>query len=373
MLLTSITLQYLHIIGTFQGLLLAIMLISGPGVTNASRVLGGWCFFMALYFFSPLAIIHSDNTIFSQFIGWGYFVPASFGAFLYLYCRSAIIDKPFQLRDILHSLPLLLCLIINIDFLLTSPLEKIEIVNSGQREEYIVFITRLLVISQAFIYLAFSFQLIIKFKNSADSYLSNFNPNIFAWLWLLLSLYGAIWLIETLAIILGGNFILAIINDLLFFSLIYSISMTQWRYPTLFNIHGLMPISDNKNEVKSSPDAFDSDTRKKLLDNIITFMNEERPYLNNDLTLNILAKYLDLSSHHLSEILNQQANKNFYQFVNEYRINFICQRMITEENIKILDLAMAAGFSSKSTFNAVFKQMKGLTPSQYRKHLKQNA
>ncbi len=98
-------------------------------------------------------------------------------------------------------------------------------------------------------------------------------------------------------------------------------------------------------------------------------MNDEQPYLNNELTLEGLATSVGLSSHHLSEILNQQANKNFYQFVNEYRVNFVCERILNDKNSKILDLAMSAGFSSKSTFNAVFKQFKGVTPSQYRKQL----
>ena len=175
-----------------------------------------------------------------------------------------------------------------------------------------------------------------------------------------------------LGIILGGNYILAIVSDLLFFCLIYSISMAQWRYPKLFIIDELISISANEKEIKTKSELFDSDTRKSLLDNVLGFMNDKQPYLDNDLTLDTLAKSIGLSSHHLSEILNKQANKNFYQFVNEYRIKFICERIVVEPNSKILDLAMAAGFSSKSTFNAVFKQMKGVTPSQYRKTLNYN-
>lgn len=370
MLLTSIPLQYLHVIGTFQGLLLAVMLISGRGVTNASRVLGSWCLFMAFYFSSPLVIIHSDNLFWANFIGWGYFIPASFGAFLYLYCRSAIIDKSFQWRDFLHCIPFLLCLILNQDYLLTSPLDKINLINIGQRDQDVVLLSQLLMLLQAFVYLGLSMQLIIKFKRRADHALSNFNPNIFTWLWILLSLYGVIWSIEMLGIILGGNYMLAIISDLLFLLLIYSISMAQWRDPKLFIIANLALISSIKNEEKGKAEAFDSATRQILLNNILEFMQDEHPYLDNDVTLDTLAKSIGLSSHHLSEVLNKQANKNFYQFVNEYRVNFICESILGKPDSKILDLAIAAGFSSKSTFNAVFKQMKGVTPSQYRKELK---
>ena len=372
MLLTPIPIEYIHVIGTFQGVLLAVMLISGKGVTNASRVLGGWCLFMALYFSSPLVIIHSDNNIFVNLIGWGYFIPASFGAFLYLYCRSAIIDKPFHLRDFLHCTPLLLCLFLNLDYLLTPPLEKIDIINSGQRDRNIVLSTQLLMVLQAFVYLWLSVKLIINFKRRADNSLSGFNPNIFTWLWVLLGLYGVIWLLEILGLILGGNYIISVVSDVLFLFLIYSISMAQWRDPKLFIIDELFLISVNAKDQKAKTVVFDNCTRQSLLDNIVGFMNDKKPYLDNNITLDTLAKSIGLSSHHLSEILNQQANKNFYQFINEYRINFICESIVVDPNSKILDLAMAGGFSSKSTFNAVFKQMKGVTPTQYRNNLKYN-
>ncbi len=367
MLIISIPLQYLHAIGTFQGVLLAIMLLLGRGATNAGRVLGVWCFFMALYFCSPLVIIHSDNLILANFIGFGYYLSASFGAFLYLYCRSAIINKPFHVFDFFHSIPFLLCIILNLDYLLTSPLDRIDLVNSGQREQGIVLITQLIMVLQALVYLGFSIKLIVKFKKQADDTLSSFNPNIFIWLWVLLSMYGVIWLLETAGILLGGNYILAIVSDILFLCLIYSISMAQWREPKLFFIEKLISFSASNKEAKT--ESFDSDTRQSLLDNILEYMNDKQPYLNNALTLDTLAKSIGLSSHHLSEILNQQAKKNFYQFINEYRVNFICERILVEQSSKILDLAMAAGFSSKSTFNAVFKQFKGVTPSQYRKEL----
>jgi len=82
-----------------------------------------------------------------------------------------------------------------------------------------------------------------------------------------------------------------------------------------------------------------------------------------------LAETVGISTHHLSEVLNQHEGKNFYQFVNEYRINYVCEQLKMDKNIKILDLAMSAGFSSKSTFNAVFKQFTQHTPSQYRQQL----
>jgi AraC-like DNA-binding protein len=368
MLLISIPLQYLHVIGTFQGVLLAVMLMLGNGVNNAGRLLGAWCFFMAFYFSSPLVIIHSDNTFFANLIGWGYYIPASFGAFLYLYCRTAIIDKPFHFRDVLHITPLFLCFILNQDYLLASSLDKIDIVNNALRGRGTVLITQLVMMLQAFFYLGLSVKLIMTLKKQADDSLSGFNPNIFTWFWGLLSMYGAIWLIEAIGMIMGGNYMLVIVSDLLFILLIYGVSLAQWREPKLFTIGKLSSIITNKNETKYKVGLFDSDTRRSLLDTVLEFMKEKEPFLDNGLTLDSLANSVGLSSHHLSEILNKEAKKNFYQFINEYRINFICELIVDKPDINILDLAMSAGFSSKSTFNVVFKKIKCMTPSQYRKH-----
>ena len=70
---------------------------------------------------------------------------------------------------------------------------------------------------------------------------------------------------------------------------------------------------------------------------------------------------------HLSEVLNRHANKNFYEFINHYRIDYVCERLLEDPDRSVLDIALEAGFSSKSTFNAIFKQFTGQTPTQYRK------
>ena len=370
MLFISLPMQYLHAIGTFQGALLAAMLLFSAGVNNAGRIMGVWCLFQAFYFCSPLIVVHADDTFFANLIGWGYFVPASFGAFLYLYFRSSIIKKSFHIKDCIHATPLLLCLLLNIDFLFSTPAEKINIANNALHKENILLLTQIIMFVQAFFYLALSVKLITKSGRHARDTLSNFNPKIFTWLWIVLSLYAGMFLTETVSIIIGANYSLGIVSDLIAFTLIYSVSMAQWRKPNLFAIDNLSETPTKVLNSTTKPQYFDSQTKTKLLENIVQYMEDEQPYLESELTLDALAKYTNLSSHHLSEILNQQANKNFYQFVNEYRIKTVCSQISSNPNERLFDLALSAGFSSKSTFNAVFKQFKGMTPSQYRKQLK---
>jgi AraC-like DNA-binding protein len=116
-------------------------------------------------------------------------------------------------------------------------------------------------------------------------------------------------------------------------------------------------------------DAEASDLRAALVD----AMEREQLYKDSDLTLADLADHLDTTPHKLSEVLNAELGQTFYDFVNGYRVRDVQRRIADDSsrNLKILALAMDAGFASKSTFNAVFRQHTGVTPSSYRRGLTQ--
>src|SRR5258706_16196939 len=97
-------------------------------------------------------------------------------------------------------------------------------------------------------------------------------------------------------------------------------------------------------------------------------MDAERPWHESDLTLADLAARLSTTPHRLSEVLNSQVGQTFYDFVNGYRVREVQRRIAAGDasKLKILTLALDAGFASKSTFNTVFKKHTSLTPSDYR-------
>ncbi len=94
-----------------------------------------------------------------------------------------------------------------------------------------------------------------------------------------------------------------------------------------------------------------------------------KTYLNPDLTLSQLAAETGISSHVLSQVINEQFKQNFFDFVNQHRVEEFKKRMNrTEfENFSLLGIALDCGFNSKSAFNRIFKKSTGLTPSQFRK------
>ncbi|MBL8020105.1 MAG: helix-turn-helix transcriptional regulator [Leptospirales bacterium] len=114
---------------------------------------------------------------------------------------------------------------------------------------------------------------------------------------------------------------------------------------------------------------------RQLADRLVSFMNREKPYLDDELDVVALANSLNVSRHHLSQVLSKTLGKNFYSYVNELRIAEV-QRQMADPAFRdhsIFRIAMSCGFSSKSTFNSVFKSITGMTPNEYRRpHQQEN-
>lgn len=99
------------------------------------------------------------------------------------------------------------------------------------------------------------------------------------------------------------------------------------------------------------------------------FMSREKPHLNNELTLTSMANKLDMKPIHLSQVLNEEFQENFYAFINRHRI-VESQRLLKDiryRNYSIQAIAFEAGFNSLSTFNKAFKEIVGKSPSVYQK------
>lgn len=95
-------------------------------------------------------------------------------------------------------------------------------------------------------------------------------------------------------------------------------------------------------------------------------MVTEEAFTEFELTLPKLAQKLDLRPHQLSEYLNRIRSKKFSEFVNAYRVEKAKSILKTSEEENILEIAFSVGFNSKSAFNNAFKEVTGVSPSEFR-------
>ncbi|TPN86286.1 helix-turn-helix domain-containing protein [Aquimarina algicola] len=102
---------------------------------------------------------------------------------------------------------------------------------------------------------------------------------------------------------------------------------------------------------------------------ILQYMIEKQPYLESNITLPKLATGLQMKSHFLSYFLNTHFHKNFYSFINEYRVEESKKILVdpNKKHLNMLGIAFESGFNSKTTFNTTFKKITGVSPSNYRK------
>lgn len=364
--------EYISIIGCFQGLLLSGLLIADRRMTNASRILGCICFLIALIFLIPFILINIENRAISWAIGLVFFLPVAISPLGYLYCRSAILKAPLGRRDLLHVIPLLLSYALTADISLANPQEMAKWILGAQPHSIRLQVTEYLPVAIAYAYLAWTAWILWQYRRKANDNLSNFDPAVFNWLLSLQIFSLVVWSLKTLPGPTSAPTLLPSVANLFLVILIYVIAIIQWRNPQFFTIPDLTneQIAATFNELDEGASAREGELnpsiRAELFDTVKSRLEHDKLYLDNGLTLGRLAALTGLNKHHLSEVLNRHAGKNFYEFINGYRIDFVCKRLEQACDRSVLDIAMEAGFSSKSTFNAIFKKCTGRTPTQYR-------
>lgn len=164
--------------------------------------------------------------------------------------------------------------------------------------------------------------------------------------------------------------------------LIYSMSLLGLRQAQIFstargqgeqandNLPEIDTIEEieRENNQKYRNSALSADLSCELMTSIDKAMQRDKWFQDPLLSLPQLAEKLDLPVNYLSQAINQQTGQNFFDYINRYRVQEVTRLMQESPDSNVLDLAMAAGFNSKSPFYAAFRKHVGMTPGQYRKN-----
>jgi AraC-like DNA-binding protein len=158
----------------------------------------------------------------------------------------------------------------------------------------------------------------------------------------------------------------------------YCISYFGLRQPQLFRTEYTVKETETEPEEikvadKEMKQRFTDAEAQALIRRLMKHMEEERPYLNQELTLGELSAQINIAKHELTELLNVHIGKNFFTFVNEFRLKAVVRRLSNPDydHLTIMGVANDCGFNSKSTFNSLFKQFTGKTPSEFKKELRE--
>lgn len=118
-------------------------------------------------------------------------------------------------------------------------------------------------------------------------------------------------------------------------------------------------------QVTEPAQTSDAERMQDLYQRILVYMEEKKPYLDEDLQMDKLAAAVYTNKTYLSRTINVMSGRNFCQFVNYYRIMYAVQIMERDRRVKVSELAMLVGFHTVVSFNMAFKLYMNTTPTEY--------
>jgi AraC-like DNA-binding protein len=216
------------------------------------------------------------------------------------------------------------------------------------------------ILSSLFIYIVLSAIEIVKaFRAKREPFWKTTNP--------------VLALLKNEVLVIAGLFVLIVIvkllnrsdtGDHLFAACIsLSVYLTSFR---LIKHSGFFKQATLDDTAKYKSSTLSSGQREDILSRLKRVMDAEKPFLNPMFSLPDLADKLKISVHQLSQAINEGLSKTFFELTAEYRVNEAKRLLKEQSNIKIEEIAEQVGYSSKSSFNTVFKKITGKTPSEFR-------
>ncbi len=390
--------QTIIYLGSIQGLLLSIFLFSIKTNKLSNRLLALltllWGLFLLVFALQEEGLYLKYPHLLKVFYQFLFlFFPLLYLQVKYLLARHT----RFYKEDLFHFFPFLLSILFYSDFYLQSGEDKIYMIrNRTEYYEILQIIGDEVIALQGVLYSIFSLILIRRYRKKIKEYESTVDKNIIRILFAGISLNLFSWIIGITGIHLDYLQIetgvdLFAIAYLVLVIVIYIISYAAVKSPEVFkldlNTIQKTPVtigslvkpfkeSNKEDQDKNIPDDQSEEIKidpsnVSINEHLIKVMEIDKPYLNPELSLPELAKDLDIPRNQLSGVINQIHQKNFFEFVNQYRVNEVKQLMSDPSNkhLKLISLGYDAGFNSKASFFRIFKQITEMTPSQYMESL----
>lgn len=364
----------IFIVGFVQAFFICLILLNKKNKSLSDKILTLWIFVIGIHLL--LYYFHHINYYqkIPHLLGFLVPLPLVQGPFLLLYVTSLIKgDQKISKLFLLHFVPAISYYFFLLPTMLLPAEEKLHYVFEVLPVNVPLYfdIFDVLVYISGLVYITWSLMLWKKHnRNIKENFSYTENINLI-WLRNLIIGMAAIWLA-----VLFGNFSDETFGDALIFGAvslyIFFIGYYGIRQGVIFTDSTEKEgSSTGKTKEKYSKSPLNEDQSQSLLDRLLLFMEEEKPYLESKITLPQLANRFETNPNYLSQVINEKLNQNLYDFINGYRVEEFKKRLIQDDaqNYTLFGHAQNCGFSSKSSFHEVFKKQTGQTPFQYQSSL----
>jgi AraC-like DNA-binding protein len=353
------------------------LLFTKRGKSGADVILAVWLFLISLHLLCYYLLASDKFMEYPYFLGLEIPLPLLHGPFLFIY-TTLLTGKTIRKSCFLfHILPAILAYIALSKFFLLPTAEKIFVYeNNGIGYLGLLKIIHFAILPSGIAYIIMSLYLIQKHRKNISNLVSHLEKINLNWLRNLIIGMCMIWL----SILIGNDVSTFTLVDLFILFIGYfgikqvgifnnkaiSLPANHLEVGILGNIENdpSIPI-----RVKYEKSTIGHTLLAEIHRQLSQLMQQEKSFKDPELSLKELAEKLNIHPNALSQVINTLENKNFYDYINELRIEEFKLILIRPENHKftLLALAYEVGFNSKTAFNRNFKKITGLSPTAYLK------
>ncbi len=374
---------------------LSFLLLTKNNKSQADYILLAWLIVTGFHLLTFYLFSTDQFNSFPLLVALGFPLPLAQGPFLYLYTRQQTTSTHFRKILLLHFLPVFLSYLMFMKFYLMTSSQQAEIFNQkGKGYELQMMINVYAIYLSGIIYVTLSLMRLLRYRKNIVNQFSNTEKINFNWLLYLIIWIALIWIVILFVqedkLIFGAAALFVIwlgyfgIKQVQVFSQHTNrYSVTDYKKSNEKNqeaisaqtINAADDFTDeiNTDDTKYQKSSLNEELSSAIHERLKKMMTEEKVYKNPDLTLNDLANSLDVHPNHLSQVINSKEKRNFYDLINEKRVEEFCDQVKKGINKQytLLAIAFECGFNSKASFNRNFKKYTGLSPSDYLKKFSQ--
>ncbi|RKE56024.1 helix-turn-helix domain-containing protein [Sphingobacterium detergens] len=368
-----------HIIGIVISSFLASLLFTKKGKSVADFILGLWLIVIAFHLVCYYLLVSGIYLDFPYFLGMEIPLPLVHSPFFYLYVATLTNQRSRKLHWSIHFIPVSMAFLLLSGFLILPFEQKIVVYqNHGFGYEDLVSAIQIPIIPSGIIYISFSLLLLKRHHINIQRQFSYSEKINLDWLVYLTIGMIVIWI----SIIFGNDISTFFLVDLF----VLFIGYFGVKQVGIFN-NQLITINTDTIEAENIEEMSDPETKNpddnekvkyqktpisdelmlKIHKELSLLMLTERLFKEPELNLSEVAKRLNIHSNTLSQVINSMEQRNFYDYINDFRVKEFQRIVILPENNKytLLSLAFEVGFNSKTSFNRNFKKATGLSPTQF--------
>ena len=359
-------------IGISQSFFAGLLISTKKPTTVANRLMAAWLFLICIEMI--FALINATVIEMYSFP----FVTFTYGPLLYLYIQFMTNpDKKFNWLSLLHFIPFVAFFTISVIFR-SDPL--VRDLRTFFRPDKLISLRIIYSVCFFMSITTYSTLGFIEIKRHQENLknLVSFTSQKITLNWLKV-LAISFYVVFFVLFILGGlnmigNFIpfdpyFVIFGFIALFSIVYS--FYGIKQPVIFGEIVHHNADERKETEKYSKSGLKDSQADKYLKKLLAYMDAGKPFLDGNLTIHDLSRKTGILRHHITQVLNEKYKRNFFTFINEYRVKEVMERFSDPKynNYTILAIAFDSGFNSKTTFNSFFKSQTGMTPSEYREKM----